>query len=338
MVASVNPPLPPWALHPLTIPNSVQLVVLSRKQFAAASRDIISRWIVETIKSVREVIHKICQPLIDNTNKCYDEWEKEETRPKGGLNSDLAAYLHFDKLILQLNEQNKLPALVFSQNRALCEDLAEAVATSLEKTETKLREGFEKTEQWKAAQKAVTRLEKLARRTKDKESDETSEVASRLKTRRRLCNQDAESFAACLKEANDSERRDLLAAEHFLLKDPLPNCTLQGEGNMTKEEVEETLSRLPRHGTSGFLRQLISRGIAYHHAGLNNKQRVAVETLFRRKHLKVLIATSTLALGIHVPCKTVIFACEDLWLTPLTYRQVGAFSNVIPFPSPRKYM
>ncbi|XP_041483940.1 probable ATP-dependent RNA helicase DDX60 isoform X2 [Lytechinus variegatus] len=306
----------------------------------------------EDAEKVIGVIHKIRQPLIDNKSKWFKEWEKEKLWPKGGLHSDSAAYLHFDKLILQLNKQNKLPALVFSQDRTLCEDLAETVAISLENTETKLRGDFEKTEQWKAAQNAVTRLEKVARRSKDKESDETSEEGSRLKTHRRLCNQeeesdkslvrsrtrrqltgnssgnqDAESFAACLKEANDSERRDLLAAKHFLLEHPLPNCTLQGEGNMTKEEVEETLSRLPRDRKSDFLRWLISRGIAYHHAGLGNKQRVAVETLFRRKHLKVLTATATLALGIHVPCKTVIFACEDLWLKPLLYRQMAGRSG-----------
>ncbi|XP_041483876.1 probable ATP-dependent RNA helicase DDX60 [Lytechinus variegatus] len=285
----------------------------------------------EDAEKVEGVIRKLHQPLIDNKKKWSEEWDKE-TRPKGGLNSDYAAYLHFDKLILQLNEQNKLPALVFSQNRVLCQQLAKAVATSLEKTETKLRGEFEKTEQWKAAQKAVTRLEKVARRTKDKESDETSHAKLHVHTRRRLTGnssgkQDAESFAACLKEANDSERRDLLAAKHFLSEDPLPSCTLQGEGNMTKEEVEETLRRLPSDKTSDFLRWLISRGIAYHHAGLGNRQRVAVETLFRRKHLKVLIATATLALGIHVPCKTVIFACEDLWLKPLTYRQMAGRSG-----------
>ena len=34
-------------------------------------------------------------------------------------------------------------------------------------------------------------------------------------------------------------------------------------------------------------------------------------------------ATATLALGIHMPCKSVVFACEDLWLKPLAYRQVS---------------
>ena len=42
-------------------------------------------------------------------------------------------------------------------------------------------------------------------------------------------------FAACLSEANPEERKKLMDAKHFLLGDPLPSCTLQGEGNLTKE-------------------------------------------------------------------------------------------------------
>ena len=41
----------------------------------------------------------------------------------------------------------------------------------------------------------------------------------------------------------------------------------------------------------------LTKGIGVHHAGLPKKYSQLVEILFRRKHLKVIIATGTLALG-----------------------------------------
>ena len=45
-------------------------------------------------------------------------------------------------------------------------------------------------------------------------------------------------------------------------------------------------------------------GISWHHAGNNAKMRNATEMLFREKFLNVVIATTTLAQGIHMPCRS----------------------------------
>ncbi|KAF8559747.1 P-loop containing nucleoside triphosphate hydrolase protein [Imleria badia] len=54
------------------------------------------------------------------------------------------------------------------------------------------------------------------------------------------------------------------------------------------------------------LAALASAGIAIHHAGLNTDDRRAVEDLFLRKALRVLVATSTLAVGVNLPAQMVV--------------------------------
>jgi helicase len=54
------------------------------------------------------------------------------------------------------------------------------------------------------------------------------------------------------------------------------------------------------------LSRLIRSGIAFHHAGLLNKQRGLVENAFRNNLVKAICATTTLALGINLPAHTVL--------------------------------
>ncbi|XP_067006514.2 probable ATP-dependent RNA helicase DDX60 [Anabrus simplex] len=64
-------------------------------------------------------------------------------------------------------------------------------------------------------------------------------------------------------------------------------------------------------------------GLGKHHAAMNSKERSAVEMLFRMKVLNGVLATSTLALGIHMPCKTVVIGGNSLFFNTLTYHQMS---------------
>uniref|UniRef100_A0A8B9GPD7 DExD/H-box helicase 60 n=1 Tax=Amazona collaria TaxID=241587 RepID=A0A8B9GPD7_9PSIT len=74
----------------------------------------------------------------------------------------------------------------------------------------------------------------------------------------------------------------------------------------------------------GYLhRRLALRGIGYHHASMASKERQVVEMLFRMGYIKVVTATSSLALGINMPCKSVVFAEDSVFLDALNYRQMS---------------
>jgi len=55
------------------------------------------------------------------------------------------------------------------------------------------------------------------------------------------------------------------------------------------------------------LRDLLLRGIAYHHSGLIPILKEIIEILFSKGYIKVLFATETFAVGINMPTKTVVF-------------------------------
>jgi superfamily II RNA helicase len=73
------------------------------------------------------------------------------------------------------------------------------------------------------------------------------------------------------------------------------------------------------------LRDMIERGVAFHHAGLNVLLKALVEELYERKLLKVLYCTSTFALGINMPARAVVLdglhKFDGQQTSPLTVRQ-----------------
>ena len=58
--------------------------------------------------------------------------------------------------------------------------------------------------------------------------------------------------------------------------------------------------------TDSKLNDLVSKGIAYHHAGLKFEDRRAIEFEFTSGKIKILCATSTLAVGVNLPAHLVI--------------------------------
>ncbi len=80
-----------------------------------------------------------------------------------------------------------------------------------------------------------------------------------------------------------------------------------------------------RKSTLGPLIDALARGIGVHHSGLPKKYRELVEKMFRMRHLRVIIATGTLALGINMPCRTVVFA-GDSGIYSIYFYSLASFS------------
>uniref|UniRef100_A0A7N4NJH4 DExD/H-box helicase 60 n=1 Tax=Sarcophilus harrisii TaxID=9305 RepID=A0A7N4NJH4_SARHA len=73
----------------------------------------------------------------------------------------------------------------------------------------------------------------------------------------------------------------------------------------------------------GKVKALALRGIGFHHGSMAYKERQAVEMLFRQGYIKVMSATGSLALGINMPCKSVVFTEDSVFLDALNFRQMS---------------
>jgi ATP-dependent RNA helicase HelY len=115
---------------------------------------------------------------------------------------------------------------------------------------------------------------------------------------------------------------ELLPAIFFIFSragcDQAVNQVLRGGVSLTTSEeraeildfVEQRCDRLDDddRGVLGYHQWLdgVLRGVAAHHAGMLPIFKETIEELFRRKLLKVVFATETLALGINMPARTVV--------------------------------
>ncbi|KAG0620039.1 hypothetical protein M758_4G184200 [Ceratodon purpureus] len=93
------------------------------------------------------------------------------------------------------------------------------------------------------------------------------------------------------------------------------------DGNSAVEE----LRRCPA-GLDLVLADTLPAGVAYHHAGLTAEEREVVETCFKSGVVRVLVATSTLAAGVNLPARRVIFRQPKIgrdFLDVTRYRQMA---------------
>lgn len=104
---------------------------------------------------------------------------------------------------------------------------------------------------------------------------------------------------------------------------PVTGFHFADTAKLTDSEFEGYATQLHHGDVPEKMIAALRRGIGVHHAGLNRKYRQVCEILFRKRYLRVVIATGTLVLGINMPCKTVVFSGDSVFLTALGFRQAA---------------
>lgn len=220
----------------------------------------------------------------------------------GGLSQTLAAlerqedvcsraflFRNMLSFLRNLQRCKMLPAIVFSFDRYLCTNLGAMVSRVLQRQE--------------AIARAARQAAQPAAPTKQQEK-------RNRKARERAEEDDQKNLA---ESALDADVPD----DEF-------SFVPRNEA-MPMSEVKALIAKswLDEHPDCAELIPALYRGIGVHHGGLPKKYQQLVEILFRARHLRVVFATGTLALGINMPCPTVVFAGDSNFLNALQYRQMS---------------
>ena len=276
-------------LHPEVYFSMCTNGFISRKMvrdFEAKLKGLLQEWAMEdgtTFESVIMALRTVSEPL----GKVSEiRFIKENLIP----------------FVQKLQEQNMLPAIVFSYNRSL-------VSTFFEDA-TEYYEDMQQNE--------------------DSNKENKSERCKRL-------GKDGDQNGNPKGRKGDIDNRDFRVSRGFrgrnkyeaslnlLHKADTHPGSVRGIGHADEKVVEYVEHRLLGIGykQDDLFPRGLSLGIGIHHGGLNSKERSAVEMLFRMKLLNLVFATGTLALGIHMPCRTVAVIGDSPFLNPLDFQQMS---------------
>ncbi|KAJ0420584.1 hypothetical protein BJY00DRAFT_313002 [Aspergillus carlsbadensis] len=221
-------------------------------------------------------------------------------------------------LICALHEQGALPALFFNYDRSKCEKICFHLLGQLEDAEKRWKASdpawqrkLEKFKEWQKLQEKQTKVREpkkqkgKKRRGDDDDDDDQEERTSKSEQARLVASKDSSMF------------------ETFNPDNPVAGFHFADEKKLTDSEFEEYAEQMRYRDVPKQMITALRRGIGIHHSGLNRKYRQVCEILFRKGYLRVVIATGTLALGINMPCKTVVFSGDSVYLTALGFRQAA---------------
>ncbi|KAH8807909.1 hypothetical protein F5884DRAFT_821438 [Xylogone sp. PMI_703] len=212
-------------------------------------------------------------------------------------------------LLYQLHQRGALPAILFNYDRGMCEEVGRYVFKRLLKAENEWKKGPE----WKKL------MEGYAKYLQRKNAKPPKEAKQSKKSHTRDDDEYGSKPDRMRYESSDGDS----PFAGFDPNDPQQPFSFADVKKLQKSEFDEYVWQLKRQDIRPELIAMLQRGIGIHHAGMNRKYRQCVEMLFRRGYLRVVIATGTLSLGINMPCSTVVFSGDSVYLTALNFRQAS---------------
>ncbi|OAR02466.1 hypothetical protein LLEC1_00945 [Akanthomyces lecanii] len=212
-------------------------------------------------------------------------------------------------LLTDLHARGALPGILFNYDRDFCEATVVHVLSQLEEAEKAWKES---SPEWAKTVADYGAWEKAKAQAQANKTDLKKRPA---KTRGE--DDEGPSKMDMMRDASvDASKWDSFDPDA-----PLERFSFADTKKIPVSELEPLIERLVWVNVQPELIAALRRGIAVHHAGMNRNYRQIVEMLFRRGFLRVVVATGTLALGINMPCKTVVFFGDSVSLTPLNYHQ-----------------
>ncbi|TKA25301.1 hypothetical protein B0A50_06205 [Salinomyces thailandicus] len=275
-------------------------------------KDVLRKWIAEEGSPYEQVVKEL-----EASFRKEDREELQATQPSSDAQAVKEVPINDEYDLLQttlpmlcrLNAQDALPAILFNYDRHMCEKICNTLVEQLQQTELAQRKSgpkWEKTlerfEEWKKVQeKAASKKSKVPAK-KGKGGDEDDKMSK-------------------LDQQRDSADANASPWDSFDPEAPVEGYHFADHSKVQLSELAIYVRQLGRRNVQQWLIDAIQRGIGVHHAGMNRKYRQVVEILFRKGFLRVIIATGTLALGINMPTRTVVFSGDSVFLTALNFRQ-----------------
>ena len=277
-------------------------------------KSILSTWIADQSSPFESVVEELSGSLRgNNAEPIYAPKEEAQSDP---VSVDSNTVLQTTMpLLCRLHEQDALPAILFNYDREQCERICEAIMTTFESSEeawktnsTRWQTRVSEWEQWKA------RKEKLG----SQQAKSAKSAAKKSKG-----NREEDDGGTNKNDPDELASGADVKYELFDPEAPVDGFHFADTKRLLPSELAIYVRQLQKRQLSPMLVSALKRGVGVHHAGMNRKYRQIVEMLFRKGFLRVVIATGTLALGINMPCKTVVFSGDSVFLTALNYRQAA---------------
>lgn len=216
-------------------------------------------------------------------------------------------------LLCKLHERDALPAIFFNYDRHKCEGICKILIQNLMEAET----------QWKKSSPAwKAKLAGLEKWKIEQVKMAGKRQTKKFPSKKGKGNDDDDAFSK-MDRLQDAASDDVNPYANFDPDAPVDGFHFASRSKADASELNTYYDQLKWRGLPAWLTDGLQRGIGVHHAGMNRKYRQIVEILFRKGYLRVVIATGTLALGINMPCATVVFSGDSIFLTALNYRQAA---------------